>query len=84
MSDEEPIVFSDDEKAPLTWETARRWKLPFGKHRGERVGMLVCDKKTRNYLRYLLEWDGLLPEARAILDFALTYYKALKREAEER
>ncbi len=83
MSDEETIVFSDEEKfAPKTWAEARRYRMSFGKHKGERVGLIVCDKKGRDYIRYLLEWDGLLPEARAILEFVLDYYQQRKREAE--
>ncbi len=83
MSDEEPIACSEDEKvAPKSWQTARRWKLPFGRHRGERVGLLVCERKGRDYIRYLLEWDGLLPEARATLEFVLNYYEERKRDAE--
>jgi hypothetical protein len=83
QSDNEDIQFSEDEE-DLTWESVRMWKFPFGKHQGKRIASLIRKKDTRDYLRYICEWNDLRPETKAKLEFALDYYKQKSSKANKK
>jgi hypothetical protein len=70
-----PWQWSDDEEDPeVTWETASKWELPFGKYRGEALGMMVRTARERGYLRYLLGWDKLREDTEAKIQCVLAHY----------
>ena len=78
MNDDD-IAFSDDEKdAKVTWSQARRFKMPFGKHRGEFLGDIVAGREGRNYLRYILSWSDLKDNTRQQIQCAIDHYEMLK------
>lgn len=78
MSDSEnEIIYSDDENQELTWESAKRFKLVFGKYSGKQLGFMIGSKQTRGYLRYLLEWDQLRQGTRANIQCALEHYQEM-------
>ena len=76
MSEFEFEFSGDDEE--ITFETARRFKLRFGKYIGKTLGALVRKAKTRDYLRYLLTWQELKEETRVNIDAVLLGYQEAK------
>ena len=82
--DSDQCNFSDDEEVfqadSVTWKTAKKYKLIFGKHKGRQLSSLTRNKADRNYLRYLLEWEDLREEPRAHIACALEHY-AQKKES---
>jgi hypothetical protein len=78
MSDIE-IEYSDDEQT-VSWGTAQRFKLVFGKHQGKRLAFMILKSETREYLRYLLSWDKLKPDTRANIACALEHYDETKNK----
>jgi hypothetical protein len=77
MSDSE-MEFSGDEE-PITWQSAKRFKLLFGKHRGKSLGSIVRTMKGREYLRYILNWSELRPETGDQIKCVLAYSYTLKQ-----
>jgi hypothetical protein len=49
----------DPRPEDLSFDEAADTKIPFGKHRGKKIGHMVRTAEGRDYLRYLLKWDGL-------------------------
>ena len=78
MSDSEEMEFSGDEEL-MTWQSAKRFKLLFGKHRGKSLGSVVRTMKGREYLRYILNWSELRPETGDQIKCVLAYYYTLKQ-----
>jgi hypothetical protein len=78
MSDSESIEFSDEPQT-ITWETAKRFKLVFGQHRGKRLAILVKSAKNRDYLRYLLSWENIRPDTAANISCVLNHYEEVKK-----
>jgi hypothetical protein len=58
----------------MSFERACEVAVPFGKHRGSKLGEHVRTKAGRSYLRYLLEWDGLFDELRANIQCVMEAY----------
>jgi hypothetical protein len=69
--------FSDSEPV-IDWNSCRSFALPFGKYRGETLGVLVRTKKTREYLRWLLTWEEIREETEAQIRCVLEHYDAVK------
>jgi hypothetical protein len=58
----------DPRPEDLSFDEAADTKIPFGKYRGSTIGHLVRSRESRDYLRYLMKWDGLrLPIKNAII-----------------
>ena len=70
-------VFSDVETAD--WETAKDFKLAFGKYKGRLLSCMIKTKRRRDYMRYLLGWDELRETTRANVQCALDTYKKEKQ-----
>ena len=79
--DEGTYEASDDESAEaMTFDLGCQVMIPFGKHRGSKLGEHVRTKAGRSYLRYLLEWDGLFDELRANIQCVMEAY-IIKRDS---
>ena len=77
--DNDDCQFSDaeEEAAPLTLEAAMSTPIAFGKHRGTALGVLVRARKTREYLRWVVEnFEGL--QAREAITMVLDEYQKAK------
>ena len=79
------MVFSDDEE-PLTpdtsnlpkhWDDVKDKTLRFGMYADKTMREMICRKRTRDYLRYILKWDELKPYSRAMIEVALQFYGEL-------
>jgi hypothetical protein len=76
MSDTSDYELSDDDEVKvIEW---RKYSLPFGKHRGTMLGPMIRTGNGRNYLRYLLEWDDLRPETKAVITQAMDHYSTIR------
>jgi len=75
--DQQELEFSDD-CSEVTWNSAKRFKLVFGKNKGKRLGALVKRAKHRDYLRWLLTWDEIRPDTAANITCCLQHYDDLK------
>jgi hypothetical protein len=73
---------SDDESEAgvMSFERACEVAVPFGKHRGSKLGDHVTTRVGRSYLRYLLEWDGLFAELRASIQCVMDAYNIVKND----
>lgn len=68
--DSTPAAPDDASHAGLTpdQEQASSFVLPFGKHKGQTLGDIVRTSKGRDYLTWLLDWEGLRDETREALE----------------
>jgi hypothetical protein len=79
--DEGTYEASDDESAEaMTFDLGCQVMIPFGKHRGSKLGDHVTTRVGRSYLRYLLEWDGLFAELRASIQCVMDAYNVIKKD----
>ena len=81
-SDSEYEFSGDDSQ--VTWETAKRFKLRFGKLSGKRLGYAVRTAKNRDILRYYLSWSDLREESRVNIQCALDHYDQRKQQASKK
>ena len=71
--------FSDVEE--VTWETAQRFKIVFGKkYKDRRLRDMIKTRKRREWLRYMLEWDKLSEITRRYFQCALAHYGEQKKK----
>lgn len=75
--------FSDSEEdtgvgQELTYQTARKVVIPFGKHKGKTIGDIARTKNGRSYLDYLLSWDQLREHTREAIELVMIEYKLAK------
>lgn len=70
--------FEFSEPEDLSWEEVQRFKLPFGKHKGEALKTVMRSKEGRDYLRYLLNWDALKEGTRSKIQAGLQHYALSK------
>jgi hypothetical protein len=77
-SDSDNILEFSDDAQEVTWDSAKRFKLLFGKHKGRRLGTMIRKPKHRDYLKYLLGWDDIRPDTAKHISCALDYYREMK------
>jgi hypothetical protein len=81
---EDMMEWSDDEKqdaprVPMDFQTACNVVLSFGKHKGQTVGQLLRERKTREYLRWCLEnFDEMFDDTRAAIEICLSAYESAR------
>ena len=81
MSDfEQDFILSDEERASLTFDEAKRVKLRFGQYKGKRLAQLIRNSKGRQYLKYLLTWDKLRDDMKQSIEVCLEAYEKFKQE----
>lgn len=73
------IEYSDDE-VKVDADAYKTQELAFGKYKGKTFEDMIKTKRTRGYLKYLLQWDELKPETRAHIDNALLAYDQGKKK----
>ena len=82
------MVFSDDEEPltpdinnlPTRWSEIEENTLRFGKYGDKPMREMICRKRTRDYLRYILTWDELRPYSKAMVTIALAKYDSLVKK----
>lgn len=64
----------------LTWETARAYRIPFGKYKHLPLEKMLLSGKRRSYLRWLVKSDELRPETKTNIQLALVHSESVKAE----
>jgi hypothetical protein len=86
MSSEESSSGSEQdfsEGEGITWEQARRFKIPFGQYQGRRLQDMIKTKKRRRILKYYLGWKKLRENARENIRIALDHYNEMKQSSKD-
>ncbi len=71
------IEFSESE-VEVDVDAYKSETLPFGKYKGTTYEDMIRTPLLRGYLKYLLKWEELKPETRALINSALAVYNKSK------